>query len=110
MQTLLPLSGSALLAGQSVLHSNFMTLMEKIREYAESNRPAIVRYPDSGGQRPGLDLDAPESRRYKRLDRRKRPVRLLNRISHLQDFFADFFAEAFDTLVDDFGRLAARSR
>jgi hypothetical protein len=26
---------SALLAGQSVLHSNFMTLMGKIREYAE---------------------------------------------------------------------------
>ena len=38
---------SALLAGQSVLHSNFMTLMEKIREYAESNRPFRLHLSDT---------------------------------------------------------------
>jgi hypothetical protein len=38
---------SALLAGQSVLHSNFMTLMEKIREYAESNRPFRLQLSDT---------------------------------------------------------------
>jgi hypothetical protein len=29
------------------LHSNFMTLMEKIREYAESNRPFRLQLSDT---------------------------------------------------------------
>jgi hypothetical protein len=33
--------------GQSALHSNFMTLKEKIREYAESNRPFRLHLSDT---------------------------------------------------------------
>jgi hypothetical protein len=33
--------------GQSALHSNFMTLIEKIREYAESNRPFRLHLSDT---------------------------------------------------------------